>query len=121
MTDILTRLRIQILGEDDASDELRQLDQSAEKSGMSFNDLANQAAKLTAGLAVVGKTIQEAFELGEEGAQVRQTAESIDLLLTKVNAAPGLLAELQAASKGTIDDMSLMSSTATSSRYIGLA
>lgn len=73
-----------------------------------------KAIGLTAGaIAGVGIAAKKAFDLGLEGATVAQTAESFDLLLEKVHAAPDLLDQLSAASRGTISQMDLMSSTAT--------
>lgn len=88
-----------------------------EKSGKDFGKMfSSMAGKITAGsaaIATVGVTMKKAFDLGEAGAQVLQTEESFDLLLEKVGAAPDLLNQLQRASNGTIDKMSLMSATAT--------
>ena len=80
------------------------------------NEMANivkTAGFLAAGAAAAGVAMKAAFDLGREGAQITQTADSFDLLLQKVGAAPGLLDELRKASLGTVDDLTLMSSTAT--------
>ncbi len=64
-------------------------------------------------LVAVGAAAKKAFDLGKEGAAIKQTADSFDLLLEKVGAAPDLMEQLQKASKGTIKDFDLMTSTAT--------
>ena len=64
-------------------------------------------------LAAIGVAGKQAFEFGKQGAAITQTAESFDLLLDKVGATPGLLDDLRDASRGTISDFELMSSTAT--------
>jgi len=59
---------------------------------------------------IAGKAI---FEMGKQGAAVIQTGESFDFLLKKLDLAPDLLEQLREASRGTVDDMTLMSGTAT--------
>ncbi len=64
-------------------------------------------------VAVAGFAVKKIFDFGREGAVVEQTAESFDLLMRKVEAAPDLLDQLTSAAKGTISQMDLMSSTST--------
>jgi hypothetical protein len=80
-----------------------------------FDDLGGVAkAALTTGVVggavMAGKAI---YELGKRGADVIQTGESFELLKEKIGLVPDILQRLQQESKGTIDDMTLMSSTAT--------
>ena len=112
---------------DKASKDLKNIDKTlenfkkrTEKSAKPFKDLASgignigiQAAMVAAPLVAMGIAAKKAFEFGQRGAEVAQTSESFDLLIEKVGATPNLLEELRAASRGTISDMSLMSSTAT--------
>jgi hypothetical protein len=77
----------------------------------SFTDLKS-AIDLTTGAADVAvQAIQKIFEVGKQGAAVQQTADSFDYLIQKVGAAPDLLDQLVAASKRTVDEQKLMSST----------
>lgn len=79
-------------------------------------DLANMVSRVgavAAGALAAGVIIKEAFEFGEAGAQINQTADSFELLLQKVGAGPGLFDELKIAAGGTISEFDLMSSTAT--------
>ena len=69
--------------------------------------------QVTAAAAIMGGTFKVAFDVGRKGAEITQTTESFGLLMDKVGAAPGLLKSLQEASRGTISDMNLMSSTAS--------
>ena len=78
-----------------------------------LKDAAMTAAKFTAGVVAAGLAAKKAFDLGRAGAVVQQTKDSFDLLMKSVGAGPDLFSRLQAASKGTIDDMRLMSSTST--------
>ncbi|MBW2674606.1 MAG: hypothetical protein JRD89_14545 [Deltaproteobacteria bacterium] len=78
-----------------------------------LKSLGMTAAKVLAGVALVGVGLKKAFDLGREGAAVVQTAESFEYLMVKVGAMPGLLNELRDASHGTVSDMQLMSSTST--------
>lgn len=107
MADVVYRL----LAEDQVSKTIEQVDSKFGDLKQGFSNMAQTLAKGGAAIAAVGVTMREAFELGEEGAQILQTAESFDFLLAKVGAAPDLLDQLRAASQGTISDMELMSST----------
>lgn len=64
-------------------------------------------------LASIGVTMKQAFDFGEAGARIDQTADSFALMMEKIGAAPDLLSRLREASRGTISDMDLMSSTMT--------
>jgi len=85
----------------------------AEKSGMSFSTMLGKlgvAAGVATGAFIA---IQKALAFGRQGALITQTSESFGFLIEKIGAAPDLLKQLQEASKGTITDLELMSSTAT--------
>lgn len=91
-----------------------------EKSGDAIKQTERDFSSLALGLnqgielaGKVGRALKQAFDLAKEGAQVRQTGESFELLLDKVGAAPDLLNQLRRASRNTVDDMQLMSSTST--------
>ena len=78
--------------------------------------LKNMKVAMVAGAAsavAIGVALKKAFDLGREGAVVAQTAESFDFLLEKIGVAPDLLDDLRASARGTVDDMTLMSSTMT--------
>lgn len=77
----------------------------------SFTEMKSALDLVGGALNTVGQIAQTAFEWGKEGAAVAQTAESFDLLLQKVGAAPDLLNQLRQASNGTISDMDLMRQT----------
>lgn len=81
--------------------------------GEKLGSLRNVVQNTAAAAVAFGATMKVAFDLGEEGAQIAQTGESFGMLLDKVGAAPDLLDQLKQASAGTIDDLSLMSSTST--------
>ena len=99
-------VKIRIIGEDHASRTLQGFDRTFTEMKAKFDTLKFAASTFS-------DTFKKAFDLGAEGAAVLQTAESFDLLLEKVGAAPDLLDQLREASNGTIPDMQLMSSTAT--------
>jgi len=83
--------------------------------GKEFKNLGGLAQTALVG-GVAGSAIvaaKELYELGKRGAAVEQTGESFEFLLNKVDAAPDLLERLRQASRGTVDDMTLMSSTMT--------
>lgn len=77
------------------------------------DNLVKVMGTVAAAAMVMGPALKKAFEVGEQGAAVRQTSDSFDLLLEKVGAAPDLLEQLRIASLGTVDDLTLMSATST--------
>jgi hypothetical protein len=85
----------------------------AEKSGASLASTFGKMAGVVGVATGAFLAIQKAFEFGRRGALITQTGESFDFLLEKIGAAPDLLNQLREASKGTITDLDLMSSTAT--------
>jgi hypothetical protein len=80
-------------------------------SGFKSIGMAVAGVTVAAGGAVMA--LKQVLALGEQGAEVRQTAESFAYLMEKVGASAGLLDKLREASGRTVDDMTLMSSTAT--------
>lgn len=98
--------------QDKANKELEEAGKS-NKASMKFTELKSQLDLLTGAARTVKESFEKAFEFGKQGAAIQQTTESFGLLLEKVEAAPDLLDKLRAASRGTIDDQRLMSSTAT--------
>jgi hypothetical protein len=80
-----------------------------------FDDLggvakAALATGVVGGAVAAGKAI---YELGQRGADVIQTGESFEFLKEKLDLMPDLLERLRESSRGTVDDMTLMSGTAT--------
>jgi hypothetical protein len=89
---------------------VKETDRSLSGMASSFKTSAIAIAATGAAIAIAGKQI---YELGKRGAIVTQTADSFDYLTKKLGLAPDILEQLRKASRGTIDDMTLMSSTAT--------
>lgn len=95
-----------------------QLERGLTSSKKSLNGLktelvgfAGDVAKgslLLGGLAVSAK---KAFDLAAEGAQIKQTHISFKNLIESIGVAPDLLDKLKMAARGTVDEISLMSST----------
>ncbi len=54
---------------------------------------------------------QQLYQLGKRGADVIQTGESFEFLTRQIGASTDLLEQLRKASRGTIDDMTLMSAS----------
>ena len=121
----MEKSRIQIVLEalDEASAELKQvrtelkgLDKAGVQANKGTGSFWNQlkgiqsTAIATAGtLAAVGIAAKKAFDLGKEGSVVKQTAESFEYLLDKVEVAPYILEKVRVASNNTVDDMTIMS------------
>lgn len=59
------------------------------------------------------QAIKKVWDFAREGAQIRQTGESFDFLMGKLGVTRDLLGDLRVAAAGTVDDMTLMSGTAT--------
>lgn len=106
-------VKIRVVGEDKASSELKKVDQTLSGLKSGLGGLTDTFVKGGAAIAGIGATMKIAFDFGEAGAMVLQTNESFKTLLETIGAAPDLLEQLRAASRGTISDMDLMSSTAT--------
>jgi hypothetical protein len=92
-------------------------DKEIKQTKSSLGDLGKDMLKfgaavggVAAGIGIAGKAI---YEVGKRGAIVTQTADSFEYLSEKLKLQPDLLDELRKASRGTVDDMTLMSSTAT--------
>jgi len=105
---------------DQASKKLNDISKSTDKlgkdstsTGKSLASLGKIAAVATATLATMGVAAKVAFDMGKAGAAVKQTGESFGFLIKKVGGSADLLNKLRSASKGTVDDMTLMSSTST--------
>lgn len=79
--------------------------------GSSLAGMAAKAAVASAAVAGVAKSAEKIFELGKEGAAIKQTATSFEGLTTSIGGNVDMLAELRAASMGTVDDTKLMAST----------
>lgn len=75
-----------------------------------LKDMGKQFGMVAGGVALAGAAL---YTMGKRGAIVTQTGDSFDYLSQKLGLAPDLLDQLRTASKGTISDMTLMSSTAT--------
>ena len=92
-------------------------DKGVKSTKSSLGDLGKDLAKFAAvagGVAVgVGLAGKALYNIGKRGAIVTQTADSFEYLSKKIGLAPDILEQLQKASKGTISDFKLMSSTAT--------
>ena len=83
------------------------------KTSISLKKAMTGLGVAVAGVAVALAGMKKAFAFGREGALVTQTGESFDFLLKKIGANVDLLTELSRASRGTISELDLMTSTAT--------
>lgn len=106
-------VQIIISAVDKASRQLDKIENSGKSFGKTLGNIALTAGAVAGTMGVLAVAGKKAMDFGRRGAEVTQTAESFDLLIQKVDAVPDLLDKLRVASKGTIDDMSLMSSTET--------
>lgn len=89
---------------------------SSDTAKHAFNTLAPIVGGI--GLAVGGATaafaaMNKAMEFGKEGATIDQTRKSFDGLMASMGASPTTLQDMSDATLGTVDDMTLMSSTMT--------
>lgn len=101
-------VKIRVIGEDQASGVLKGIDSEMGGFANSFTELTSKISLVSGALRTVGQAAEQAFQWGKEGAAVKQTTESFNTFLNTVGAAPDLLAQLQEASKGTVDDITLM-------------
>jgi hypothetical protein len=83
------------------------------KAYTAVNDFKSALLPAGAILTGFGVAAKQAFNLSAEGAAILQTRASFDGLLQKLGASPEILNRMRIATRGTIDDMTLMSSTQT--------
>jgi hypothetical protein len=95
----------------------KDLDKGVKETNTSIKDMGKEWLKAGAVVTGVGVAIgvagKQIYEVGKRGAIVTQTADSFEYLSKKLELPPDLLDQLREASRGTVDDMTLMSSTAT--------
>jgi len=108
-----TVVEIILKGTDKASKAFKEVGKSSKGMKLDFDKLGKAALAGGASLIALGVAGKQAFEFGKQGAEITQTADSFDMLMDKVGAVPGVLEDLRDASRGTITDFELMSSTAT--------
>ena len=96
-----------------AGESIKDFEKRTKKQSDNLKQMGMAALKATATIAALGFAAKKAFDLAKEGAAIQQTGQSFGFLMTKVGASADTLGKLRAASKGTISDMDLMSSTAT--------
>jgi hypothetical protein len=96
-----------------AGESVKDFEKRTKASSDGVKKFGVTALKATGTLAALGIAAKKAFDMAKEGAAIKQTGQSFGFLMEKVGASADTLAQLRAASKGTISDMDLMSSTAT--------
>lgn len=84
---------------------------NSDKARDALSSFSKDLLKVAGGAIAVGKTLEKAFDLGKEGASVTQLRESFDRLTQRFGAGTDLLERLRSASRDTVDDLTLMSST----------
>ena len=109
LIDIIISISKKGTGGKDLNAELKGVDTAIKKLKDSWKSFIGVGA----GVAGAAIAIKKAFDFGREGAIVTQTRDSFDGLIEKLDAAPDTLDKLRAAARGTVDDMTLMSSTST--------
>lgn len=89
----------------------------AASSGQQFADVVaavtGVVAKMAAAAAVTGAALKQAFDLGEQGAEVLQVEASFNTLLQTLGGAPDTLNQMRAAAQGAVSDLELMSAANT--------
>ncbi len=106
-------IEIIIRATDKATKELKAMQGAFSGISDGLLDTAASAAKTAAAIGGVAFAGKKLLDFGSYGATVMQTADSFEMLLAHIGAAPDLLRQLQQASRGTISDMQLMSATST--------
>jgi hypothetical protein len=84
------------------------------KSGsLSLTDLKSGIDLASGAFGQITRVAGQAFDSLKEGAAAKQTAESFGFLIDKVGGSIDTLDRMRDATRGTVDDMTLMSSTLT--------
>ncbi|NIV32916.1 MAG: hypothetical protein GWN58_26770 [Anaerolineae bacterium] len=89
---------------------------AGDKSGRLFDGFKDAVAGVGAAVGIAAGafvTLKKAYDFGKEGAAILQTRDSFDALMSSMGIAPDILGRLRDASLGTVDDMTIMSSTMT--------
>jgi len=95
---------------------IQQIEDNTSSAANEFGLLGSAMAGIGAAVGVAtaaAYALAKAFEFGKEGAVIAQTRESFDRLMASMGVGPGILQKLRDASLGTVDDMTIMSSTMT--------
>ena len=96
--------------------KLKDLEGGGKEASKGLSSLQGTLMKLGVAVGIAAgaaATFKKAWDISKQGAAAIQTTESFGLLLKKVGAAPNLLDKLKEASRGTISELDLMSSTST--------
>lgn len=88
-------------------------DSGVKQSGSSIDAWAKKAKAAGVAAIAVGVVMKKAFDLSQEGANIIQTNESFDRLITSFGLSPSIIDEMSAAVRGTVSELDLMSSTMT--------
>ncbi|MBD3354320.1 MAG: hypothetical protein GF364_22750 [Candidatus Lokiarchaeota archaeon] len=86
--------------------DLKDANGAAEEGKTSFKDVGVTLGKLGVIAAGAGIAVKKAMDFARTGAEIQQTRESFDRLGISIE-------DLRSVSRGTVDDMTLMSSTLT--------
>ena len=92
-------------------DALENTGKTAKQTGEQFASFGADLANIGVGLAAAGATFKKAFDLAEEGLQIKQTTDSYMGLMQQLDIGAEILDEQRAAVRGTISDYELMSAT----------
>lgn len=74
----------------------------------SMGDMINTVKGVTVGVAAMGATFKQAFNLSKEGAGLNQLRDSFELMNQEVFKTPGLLDAMSEAARGTLKETDLM-------------
>ena len=118
------RVRIIVDAVTDAAErQMRKLQGTVKETGKEGSKAAGGFDSLKTAVAGIGAAVgvattafialKKAYDFGKEGAAILQTRDSFDKLMSSMGVAPGILDRLRDASLGTVDDMTIMSSTMT--------
>ena len=114
LIEVILRTRKEGKAIQETEKELGSLDKQTATTGKTLAGFGKilGAAAIVAGTATAALfAFKKVMDMGREGAAAIQTAESFAFLMGKVGASAGLLDELRAASRGTVDDLTLMEGT----------
>lgn len=79
----------------------------------SISGFVGTAAMAFGAAGAAAAAFRAALDFGDAGAQIAQTRDAFNSLTTSLGQGPGLLQQLQEATRGTVTELSLMSSTNT--------
>jgi len=98
---------------DKSAKNMTKMSKAGEHFGKAFKGIKDHLGKMTVGIVAAGAAFVKYLQFAKMGAQARETENSFKRLSEEMGLNIGYMQRLRDASRGTIDDLSLMSGVST--------